>query len=509
MSSKANNRLFYATIFCGIAAIYLLTLSQNQAIAHDGIIYSTKAKEGVWVFHPHHLLYHVFTLGIVKSLRLIGISWEVFLVISAVNSFFGAGLITIIVKMLVEHYSFDKIYAITAVSIIAFSYGVWYYSTCVEVYIIPLFFAVLSFYFYTKNPNDVAKISISASLATLFHQTYVFLLLVYAINYIVQKSNYKNLLYFGLIYVFCVGIPYILVLLFAYKVRTIGEAYYQLTFYAQELPYFWSRFGLGLIVNDLVGFLRTIFSIHILLSFPQVIDVINHYFPGNSFQEEIFLVRSATILDKILGIILLLSLIILLVYYFIKSIKILLKNEYKIETWWITSFLVIFGGFFTLWSSNNLEFWISTFVFIALYFIIINKQKFTYKFYLITGIILAAYNFVSTTQFVINPENDFYQTKINLLKNSISQSSLLIIDNSYMLQDYLHYNGFKNVVTIDNINKFEINDKGTYFIASMFEQKDDLSVSYKEKLKLFAQNNSLEKILINEYEIFRIIHKIK
>ncbi len=508
MTTRANNRLFLFATFCIVLAIYLLTLSQNQAIAHDGIIYSTKAKEGVWVFHPHHLLYHVFTLSIVKFLHLLGLQWEVFLIMSAINSIFGAGLITLIVKILVEQYSFEKVYAAAAAGVIAFSYGVWYYSTCVEVYIIPLFFALLSFYFYLKNPVDLAKIAISASIATLFHQTYVFLLAVYTINYFVQKVNFKQIVRFTAFYSIFVGIPYILVLLFAYKVRSIDEAYYQLTFYAQELPYFWSRFGIGLLVNDLVGFLRTIFSIHLLLSFSPFINFINHYFSGNSFQEEIFLVRNATLFDKIFGIAFLLIAVALLLYFSIISVKTLFKSKgIKQETWWIASYVLFFGGFFTFWSSNNLEFWISTFVFIALYLIIINKQRFNYKFYLIFALTLAIYNFVSTTQFTISKGNDFYQTKIDLIKNRLDQSSLLIIDNSYMLQDYLHYNGFKNVVSINDLNAFKNNFKGAYFIASMF--RNDLLSLNNEKLNSLKENYSIEKIEIKEYEIFKIIHKTK
>lgn len=504
MMVSRNNRLFYSIAFATVLAIYLLTLSHNQAIAHDGIIYAQKAKEGVWVFHPHHLLYHVFSLLCIKLIHTLGFSLQEHILMSAINSIFGAALITLILKIFIDIYKLRKFYSLVAVGLIAFSYGVWYYSTCVEVYIIPLFFAVLSYYFYLKNPEEILKVSISASLATLFHQTYIFLLFVYLINLIYNRVKLISITKFALQYALFVGVPYILVLFLDYKARSLAEAYYHLTYYAQELPEFWSRIGISMILNDIVGFTRVIFSIHLLLSFSFVQNLIFKYFASHSFKEEIFLIRNITSIDQIFGLTLLFVLVLAFIYFVIISLVNFLKNkEYKSDKVWFISYLLFFGGFFTLWSSNNLEFWISVYVFTIIFLIRLNSFNLNYKFYLITSIFLLLFNFISTTQFVVNPNNDFYQTRINEIKPFINKNSLLVIDKNYMLFDYLRYNDYTNVLKIDEYNE-NYNSEKVYFVESIFSSKNELSEKYRSTIDNLNSKNLLEKIQLNDYEIFKV-----
>ncbi|GEM_PF-2376641 len=504
MFERSNNRLFYLLVYSVLVAIYLLTLSNNQAIAHDGIIYAARAKEGVWVFHPHHLLYHAFTLLVVKGIQIFYPSCEVYLILSGINSVFGSALVTLFCIILIEQYNFKKIQAISASLLIAFSYGIWYYSTCVEVYIIPLFFAGLSLYYFLKNPDDYFKIALFAALATLFHQTYVFLLFVYLISFIYSKKKINIILKFGTAFLIIVGIPYVLVLIFDYKVKSISDAYYQLTFYAHKLPYFWSKFGFSIFINDLVGFIRVITSIHLLLGLNFVLNIIFNYFPGNSFKEELYLIRNATSYEAYIVVVVLSALFVAFIYFFSVSIRNFIKNKaLKSEKVWLISYLIFFVGFFSLWSSNNLEFWISIYFFLTLFLVIFNKDNVSYKLYFTIGLLLFVYNFTSTTQFVLSSNNDFYQNKINYLKPITEKESLLIIDNNnYMLYNYLVYNGFKNIREIAQLNSNE--GKEIYFIGGLFYSQNELSQEYKKIIDELKRDSKLISININNSIIYKL-----
>ncbi|HOM05181.1 MAG TPA: hypothetical protein PLU67_06785 [Candidatus Kapabacteria bacterium] len=511
MLEQTNNRLFYLLVYSIFLANYLLTLSNNQAIAHDGIIYAARAKEGMWVFHPHHLLYHVFTLLVVKGVLFFFPSCEVYLILSGINSVFGAALVTLFCIILIEQYKFDKIQAISASLLVAFSYGIWYYSTCVEVYIIPLFFAALSLYFFLKNPDDYLKIALFSALATLFHQTYVFLLLVYLISFLYSKTKFSTILKFGTLFLLLVAISYVLVLIFDYKAKSISDAYYHLTFYAQKLPFFWSKPGVSIIFNDLVGFSRVIFSIHLLLGLDFVQNVIYNYFPSHSFKEEFYLIRNASNGEIYFALLLLLSLCLLFCYFFIISIKNFIKNKsLKVEKVWLISYLIFFVGFFSFWSSNNLEFWISIYFFLIIFLIVFNTNKVRYKLYLTIGILLFVFNFTSTTQFVLSSNNDFYQNKIEKLKSTIEMNDVLVIDNdNYMLSDYLVYNDFKN---IKEINHLDINEENkVYFVGGFFYSNDELSDEYIKTISELKQANKLISININNSNIYKLhnLNKIK
>ncbi|MEJ5244288.1 MAG: hypothetical protein WHV28_01100 [Bacteroidota bacterium] len=504
MLEKTNNRLFYLFVYSVFLAIYLLTLSKNQAIAHDGIIYAARAKEGVWVFHPHHLLYHVFTLLVIKGIHIFIPSCEVYLILSGINSAFGAALVTLFCLILIERYDFKRIQAISASFLVAFSYGIWYYSTCVEVYIIPLFFAVLSLYYFLKNPDDYFKISLFAALATLFHQTYVFLLFVYLISFLFSRKKTSIILKFGIYFLLLVGIPYVLVLIFDYKVKSISEAYYELTFYAHKLPYFWSKLGFSIILNDLIGFARVITSIHLILGLDFVQNIISNYFSSNSFKEEYYLIRNASNWEIYFALILLFTLCTIFCYFFTISIKNFIKNKsYKIEKVWLILFLIFFVGFFSFWSSNNLEFWISIYFFLILFLVIFNKNNVNFKLYLTIGILLFSYNFISTTQFVLTSDNDFYQNKINNLKLAIDKNDLLVIDNNnYMLYDYLKYNDFKN---IKEINQYNFDDENeVYFIGKMFYSDGELSQDYRKTIDELKQKDKVVFLNINNSIIYKL-----
>lgn len=518
MVENKNNRFVYMFAFLTYFAIFLLSISENISISHDSIFYVLGAQNNDWFFHPHHLLYHVFNQLIIIISQAIGFDPDLSYIMAAVNSFFGALMMTYIIKIFIELFKLDKTFALAASGVIAFSYGVWYYSACVEVYIIPLFFVILAYYIFFKDEGKYYHVGLYAGLATLFHQMYVFLFIVFIIAYLFKKEKFKNILKFAVSFSIVVGVVYISVLLFDYKVKSIDEAISQLTLYAHKRPEMWSHLGISIIINDIIGISRTVFSIHYLYSFESVQRVITERFPNNSFNEEVFLVRNISAGMQIFLSVVLALLIGFFVRFIYGSVKNLITNKenalYKV---WFFAFVGIFGLFFTLWSSNNPEFWISIYTISVITLIkYINKSK--KELYILTSmsILLIAYNLFSTILFTKDINNDYYLEKIHSIGSVVHPNDIIIYDESYMINDYFLYTDFKNIISVDKTNTNDIYSKidsiksidsraRVFLVEELFNPQKKISDKYKSFRQESVEKFSLQELSINDKVLYELI----
>lgn len=520
MIENKSNRMLYYSAFVAYFIIFLLSISENISISHDSIFYVLGAQNNDWLFHPHHLLYHVFTQIIVNFAQWTGLSNDIPFMMSAASSFFGALMMAYIIKIFIELFDLTKALAIAASGVIAFSYGVWYYSACVEVYIIPLFFVVISYYTFFKDEGKHYYVGFYAGMATLFHQMYVFLFVIYIIAYLFKKDSFKNILKFAAAFSIVVGVAYISVLLFDYKVKSIDEAIKQLTLYAHEMPEMWSSFGVSIIFNDLIGLGRSIFSIHYLYSFDAVQNFIIQKFPHNSFNEEIFLVRNISAFMQIFLSVLLALLIGFFFRFLFVSVKNMIrKKEHSLYKVWYLSFLVIFGLFFTFWSSNNPEFWISIYTMTIISFVrFVDKSKKELVALSIMFVILMTYNYFSTIQFAKHIDNDYYLERINSIGSQVSPDDILIYDQSYMVHDYFQYRGYKKIISagklrtdevynkIDSLQSINPNSK-IFLVDEVFNADFKITDAYKIFKRQAGEEHLIDSIKVDDYKVYKL--KIK
>jgi hypothetical protein len=509
-----KDRLFYLFIFSGFLLIYLLSISQNIAISHDSIFYVLGVKQGLWEFHPHHLLYHIFNQAVYSFVRLFFENADVSFVMSAVNSVFGALTISVIVKIINKIYGYDKFTSLAYAGIIAFSYGVWFYSACVEVYIIPLYFIVLSYYSFLMNKNINA--GIYAGIATLFHQMYIFMLPVLLISWFAKKVKFREMLNSSLYYSAIVGIPYILVLIFYYNVSGISDSLNVLTKYAHELPQHWSSFGLTIVINDIIGLGRSVLSIHYLFGFENIQALLFEKFPHNSFMEEIYLVRNMP--DALKYILAAFSIILVFAFFrlFVKAIAGIIKDKENLQIKvWFMAYVIIFGLFFSFWSSNNPEFWISIYTVSMLSIFRFLKPNKTEKLFAgIMFVLMLLFNLLSTIQYAKDPMNDFYLNRIHTIEDEISEKDIFIYDANYMVGDYFRYLDYNNTLAVSKHNSVEhifsavdtmkTESSKIFLIESAFSPDFKISEKYKNFRDTISQKYELQTIEKDEIK-FEII----
>lgn len=517
MQNTKNNKLFYIIVFAVYLLIYVLSISKNASISHDSIHYLLDFKSGYWNFHPHHLLYHVFNQIIYELILNFNQNASALFIVSSVNSVFGALTMVVVVKIFRDLFNLNRSHSLIASAAIGFSYGVWYYSACVEVYIIPLFFVVLSYYYFFKSPEKTFLVGLFAGFATLFHQSYVFLMPMYLLILLYRKSDFKSIFRFSLVYSIVVGVTYILVLLLVYHVKSISEGYYVLTKYAHDMPYHWSSIGAKMLFNDLVGFGRVVFSIHYLFGIEQVQQLINKTFPHNYFNEEIYLVRN---ISKFLIYFLSSLLAVLSVTYlwiFIKGIINYIKSkEFKLFKFWGLIYILIFGTFFTFWSSNNPEFWISIYTILMITFIrFLNFNRRNVIILTVFAVSLFFYNLFSTFYFTENVDNDYYLSKINNIADIVSEDDLLVYDNNYRIHDYLQFNDYPNTLAVKEIKSTDalldsiqnIKHDRVFLIDDVFTKYEKMSAKYINFKDTLLKQNLLKPVKSDDIIFYEVKNK--
>jgi hypothetical protein len=477
-------------IFLCFFTIYLLSKSEILAISHDSIVYVTDMKREGWKFHPHHLLYHdfnSFVIEIVSSLT--NEFFKPYTIMSYVNSFFGAGSLVILFSIF-RRKQLGLNSSMISTAIVGFHFGFWHYSSNVEVYIIPIFFILLLVREIYKDKKNITLISLFAGLATLFHQSYIFLLPIVFITLWYNKHKMKDLIKFTTIYTIIVAVPYILVAVLIEGSTSISDFMKWITYYSHALPENWKGYNpFKLILNDVIGMSRSIVSTQFLLTNDSILDLINKLIPGKSLSEEQYLLRNMTSLEFFLVIAGTAVAALIQVILLVKLFKKFLTKEFRKLHVFEFLYLLIFITFFTVWSSENPEFWISISLIISI--IVYGNNLLSERNKKLFLVALIIQNFFGFILYVVNEENDIYLKEYQLVERNLNKNAQIITNGDFKIHGYLEYNGFKNIYLTDD-SLVTINNE-TYYLK-LKSYPDDLMDKYKNLTKVENNLYKIEKV---------------
>jgi len=452
-------------IFILSFGLYLSTITSNFALAHDSVSYLNIINSNVWDFHPHHLMYFPFNKLIkLFFVDLLGLNIPSYIVYSGINSFFGSLTLLIIFRnfRILQGISLQK--SLSLILLIGFSFGFWFYSICIETYIIPIFFLFSVYYYLVKNKIEESNmnyyiIGLMSGLATIFHQIYVLLFPIILIYFIIEKRKYYSIFIFTLMYCLAVGVAYFSVILFVEKIYTLDEIISWLTLYNNNGNInYWVKPGIKSLFLASIGFLRTFFATHFLFAIAGVDSYLKSKFANNFLEDELFLVRN---LNPTVAAIFFISYISSCLFVIKRLIFDRLKGTaFKAESFLIL-FTVIFTLFFLFWSPDNLEFWIPQQMIFCIYFVL--KTKFT-KFTYLLALTLFCVNFFGTILFAKNRTNNYYEVMykdLDKVCKEIKQNNFKLIsitEVTYVGNNYQKLFGVDSILAIGN---FEITNLTT------------------------------------------------
>ena len=431
-------------------ALYASTVSRNLSASHDSIAYINAIDARVDLFHPHHLLYNVSAAIWLDLWRALGVRADSAVIVSLLNSVFGALTLCVFYLLLRARLRLNISASLLATALPAFSFGLWFYSDCVEVYVIPLFFLLLSLYLLTGDRLDsrrCAAVGLTTGLAVLFHQAHLLFLPVVLLALLIRRrqvpSPWRPGAAYALVFLPLVVLPYTLVMIVVLHLRTSAQAWYWLTLYAHQSD-LWQRLALSTLVKALIGAAHAIIGFHFVWAIPVAKAWLERVLAGHWLMDDAFVTHSLSARTALALLALSLLLGVILVWLFasrLRNLRLLWREPHGLVPLTL-AWLAIYSAFFFFWEPSNLEFWIPQSVCCWLLFIALvtageQSRTRTLLALSVPAALLFLVNLLGSIIFLVTPQNDYYYHKVEPLAALAGPRDLIIIDREWILEGYV------------------------------------------------------------------------
>lgn len=458
---------------------FLLSLANNFSSAHDSISYLNNIVHGRHLFHQHHLLYHFFAHQWLVVFKPVFPAIADHYLIESFTAVWGSGTLAVCYLFFRNRFFLSRTVAAIGVSIIAFSFGMWFYSVNVEVYAPPLFFILLSLYVITRKypaESDMWKIALLHSFAILFHQVNILFgfVIIYWIFVNRKKFNgYKLFLQYTLIGIVITGGLYI-------YIGWNAEGHNSVTAFTEWiLGYtvghgYWEPLTVKTPFHVLTGFSRAFIGAHYIFQLPAVEKFLEESFRGHGLRDEIFLSENIsssmvwllTLLTGVFGII-----FVSLAVRFILRFKLMKLHNSVLRPFLLC--LLVYSLFFVFWMPEILEFWILQMVLIWLLLIgMLPVIRFPFRLSAMAGLVILSVclftiNYFGSMRWLQNINDDWFYTEVQEIK-TIGPSDLVIIEDQWILKDYVRYYTAAMVIADDEpgFSRGMVREKVKQVIAS-------------------------------------------
>ncbi len=436
-------------VFIFFISIYTYTLCGVSAASHDSIFYIIRidaARHLIYshnnLFHPHHLVYNAIAANWVSFFRYSGLSNDAAFLVSLFNAVLGVLALCVFYAILRNRLFINYWPAFTGTSLLAFSYGFWFYSVSVEVCVPPYFFLLLCVYLLSAdNINEKTYLiaGILNGIAVIFHQSHILFAPVILLSACDSYKHHgldikKTILFYLSAFVLIVGSAYLIVMTGPIGITSIKEGWAWLSGYTKNKAY-WNPPALSTFGKVGIGFSRAVIGYYFIFAIPFFRALADKALANNWLRDEVFLVRglSANTAYLLLGLSLILGLL-LLIYLALyrrnwKELRQKRHSLFSMVVTWFATYTVF--NFF--WVANNAEFWIPNTICAWLLLAgiyapgrgitaVINR-----RFIPITvAILLLMVNYQGSINFLKDNNNDFYFNKSAPLA-AISQKGDLIV----------------------------------------------------------------------------------
>jgi hypothetical protein len=447
--SRVSDKVY---VFLFFFIFFLLNLTANFSGPHDSMGYLNDIIRGRNLFPAPHLLYHFTVYLVLHILQFLFPRTTDFYLVEAIDAFWGCLGLTMIYRIFVTRILIKKTEAFLATCICAFSFGMWFYCSNIEVYMPPLFFLLWALYICTgpklnsKNAILLASVHI---MAVLFHQVNVLFTPIIIWKYWISKDN----------------IPFLktVFLYAASSIAVVGGLYFILGWYVEGQnniekfskwirgytlnDYYWSPLGTTTFLKAFVGWGHAFFGGHFIFNVEFIRKFMNRIFYYHSLDDEIYLVRG---LSHTLALTLLVFTLVAGMIMLVLLIRIILNwkklySGYQYFIWPLLSFLVIYSLFFCFWIPENLEFWIPQTAILWILLIGLNSKltapgfRLNYKFYLLLLSLILTVNYVGSIYWMKDINNDIAYVKTKKVDETATARDIIILQDPWIIGDFLEY----------------------------------------------------------------------
>lgn len=482
----------YFFIYFSVLGLYLFSLQNNFSASHDAITYLNHITKGEHLFHPHHLLYNAVVNVWLNLWHFIFPSIPLHYIIESFSAVSGSGIVLVCYIFFTRRFFLNYSASAVCSVIVAFSYGVWSYSTNIEVYAPSILFSLLVLLRLSKKEitnYDLLVISGLHILAILFHQVNVLLTPV-IVFYIfkLHDSKWRAVALYLIPAILIVLTSYIIAAWFYADEKSLNGIMRWTLFYATELDY-WHPFSYNTLPYVLTGLGHAFIGAHFVFRIPSLADKLTGGLSEHSLSDELFL--SSSLSNGFATALLFLSfLVAIMMIYLIVQFIINIRRRFSLVQGILVSSLLIYSLFFIFWMPENLEFWIFQSVIIWM-LILGNPSFFSRKFSIIIPAGIAAslfvINYFGSIELLGKKDSDLYYSRVNTVSKIIEQGDIIILEEPWILDGYVDYFTSGRFYNATDPNLISVSGKtlAAQHKVVIFERSDNYSKTVDSLYRLY------------------------
>jgi hypothetical protein len=440
---------------------FLLTLANNFSAAHDSINYLNGIVKGQHLFHPHHLLYNYYAHLWLMLFKNIFLGVAPHYIVESFTAVWGSAILAVSYLFFRNRFYLPVGLSVLGITVIAFSYGTWFYSVNIEVYTPPIFFLLCCLFIISKKQpraSDVWKVAILHSFSILFHQVNILFTPVIIYWLFVNRANLgfvTSFLKYAVLGLILTGGLYLFCGIFFEQKTTVASFVEWVIGYTQGHSY-WQPLSAKTPLNAGAGFSRAFIGGHFIFQHTYLQIVLKNSFSSHRLTDEIFLASGlhpfVTWLLTIL-VMLFVLLMIILVIRFIMRYKSMELHHHVIVPIVLT--IVVYSLFFCFWMPEILEFWILQMVLVWLLLIgMVPAYRFPFRLVALKGIFLLSVslfliNYFGSIRWLQMASRDWYYIEVKKLDPGLTPRDIVLVEDEWILKDYVRYFSKATVIASD------------------------------------------------------------
>lgn len=447
-------------VYAGALLFFLLTLAENFSGPHDSIHYLNCIIDGHPLANQHHLIYKYVVYGWLHVVQTFLPSVKDFVIVESFTAIWGAGSATVIYLFFRNRFAVSVLPSLLALATVLFSYGIWFYSTNIEVYAPPLCLVLLCLYLLTgKNKRAGTWWIIIALhiLSILFHQVNILFtpVILFALWRDQDRSAFRSwFLRYAMAGLVFVGGAYFVMGWVVEKQNSFPKWKRWVEGYTAENTY-WKPLSAQTPVQVAYGYGHAFIGGHYIFSFPPVKEAINKSLSSHSIGDELFIARnvSSGMASFLVGLTLLLGAgMLFLLVRFLRKFR-LYRQQFGILIDLLLLTWVLYTGFFLFWIPEILEFWLLQTVLLWLLLLgtFLSSPQRSNLFRIGAPLVLASclfiINYFGSIKWMQDVKNDWYYDKVQRIQQFAGEKDLVLFRDGWIITDFMKY--FSKVPYLD------------------------------------------------------------
>lgn len=448
---KSQNKYRTYLLAFVLIEIFLFTFFPgNRMEADDAFWYAASIRDNDFIdlFNPRFFLFLPLLKCAYEFLLLLGIHIDAYFFICSVNVFFSALTLLLLYDILRVNLKIELWKALFLVALLAVSYGFWRYSVEAEVYILAMFFVLLTlklFFLWEHQPSlqHLLLVGLVASFATLLYKpNFIPVFLIFPLLLLYRKKYLHFIMYnlFGAIII--VGS-----FLIAYLQINVDSSFLMYLFGGANEP-------IGSPAGSLFVIASNMLSVLWIFSWGDVVSFITEYFPHKVVEEEVYLAQQVVGLETYFLLLVLLAIVGILFFLLVSAIKRrrqFSSTEFRVMAL-VILWLVLYSIFLLVMDPTSNEPWLMIQIPLIIFFGLIFIQPLKgaqLKIAYVLLLLIFINNTVGGMSLLQEQEYDYNFQKSKWLMASATPNDAIITYGPMSLIRYLRYKTPAEVINFE------------------------------------------------------------